>query len=294
MSSICKLFIAVVSLIAAKGNCEIYKYQDANGKWQYTDKKPKDTTPEVVEYKTHETKEIKPEFRLERGANGNSVYVKNPFYAPMQIEIKSNQLESGRQDWLIPALGMARLFARKEAIEPYEYRWQLGDPKAVPRNQYYRYPIKSGACVQISQGFNGRYSHTDESSRYAVDIATNVGTSVVAARSGVVVQVKDDYPMGGVNEYFLDKANFVSIIHEDGSLATYAHILLGSAEVKPGDRVQIGQELAKSGSSGFSSGPHVHFAIMRNAGNRQISIPFEFIDANGARIAPVRGLKMCE
>lgn len=289
-----RLAIAISCLCASSSYAEIYKYQDANGKWQFSDKKPKGAEPEVVVYENHEPKQVKPDLWVEKGAGVNHLHVRNPFYAPLQIELKSKQLKSGRKDWVIPPLEAVRLMTRKEPIEPFDYRWQLGNPEAVPQNQYYHYPIKSGSCVHISQGFNGSFSHAKDSSRYAVDIATNVGTSVVAARSGVVVQVKDDYHMGGVNEYFLDKANFVSILHEDGSFARYVHILLGSAEVKPGDRVQVGQELAKSGSSGFSSGPHLHFVILRNDGFRPISIPFQFIAADGARVMPRQGLKMCE
>ncbi len=294
MYLVCVVLIVVTSLYAPGAFSEIYKYQDANGKWQFSDKKPKDANPEIIEYKSHEAKRIKPDFWVEKGEGVNHLQVGNPFHAPLQIELKSKQAKSGHKEWVIPAQAVTRLITSKEAIEPYDYRWQLGNPEAVPGNQFYHYPIKSGSCVHISQGFNGRFSHSKDSSRYAIDIAANVGTSVVAARSGVVVQVKDDYHMGGVNEYFLDKANYISIIHEDGSIARYVHILLGSAEVKPGDRVQVGQELAKSGSSGFSSGPHLHFVVVRNGGFRDLSIPFQLIAPDGARVTPAEGLKMCE
>ncbi len=288
-----RFLMFVVGLIAPYCFAQVYKYQDANGKWQFSDKKPQHTEAEVLDYKNQETKSVKPDFRLEQRDGVHYLSVRNPFHAPLQLELRSKQLAQGGKEWLIPPLAHIQLMQTKRAIEPYDYRWHLGDPGPVGTQQEYYFPVDSGSCVHISQGFNGRFSHSKDSSRYAVDIATNVGTSIVAARAGVVVQAKDDYHMGGVNEYFLDKANYISVLHPDGTLARYVHILLGSALVKPGDRVQIGQEIAKSGSSGFSSGPHLHFVISRNGGFRDISVPFKFIARDGVRLVPVEGLKMC-
>lgn len=273
---------------------EIYKYQDANGKWQFTDKKPKQADAEQVNYKSNEKKKQEPEFTIEQRKGVNYFQVNNPFYAPMALELKSTQVKRGKQEWLIPPKSSLNLIQTTSAIEPYKYRWQLGDPKVSPAQQYYQFPVQSLECTRISQGFNGRFSHTKDHSRFAVDIAMNVGTPIVAARAGIVVGVKDDYHMGGVNEYFLDKGNYVSVIHDDGTFASYFHILLGTAAVKPGDQIQAGQLLAKSGSSGFSSGPHLHFVINRNAGFRQLSIPFKFVTKNGNAIEPTEGLKICD
>lgn len=273
---------------------EIYKYQDANGKWQYTDKKPQKAQAEVVSYKTSEAKQIEPELALERRDNVYYLRVKSPFYAPIELELVSTQFKSGRQKWLIPALANKVLIQSKTPIEPFQYRWHLGDPAAIPAKQLYQFPVDSDSCVRISQGFNGRFSHSTDHSRFAVDVALNVGTPILAARAGVVVGVKDDYHMGGVNEYFLDKANYISVMHEDGSFAGYFHILLGSAEVKPGDQVHIGQKLAESGSSGFSSGPHLHFVITLNRGFSNHSIPFKFVAVDGAEFTPQQGMKICD
>ncbi|MBU2713367.1 hypothetical protein [Zooshikella harenae] len=64
-----------------------------------------------------------------------------------------------------------------------------------------------------------------------VDIGMKVGTYIAAARPGTVVSVKKDYHMRGTSNYFLDKANYVMVMHDDGTYATYAHILLGTAMV---------------------------------------------------------------
>jgi len=72
----------------------------------------------------------------------------------------------------------------------------------------------------------------------------------------------------------------------------YAHILIGSARVKPGDRVAVGDVLARSGSSGYSTGPHLHFVIRKNSGLQTVSIPFSFRDADGAPFTPREGMKL--
>lgn len=273
---------------------EIYKYQDENGKWQFTDKKPKGAEAELVNYKSNEKRQQGPLFQIKDSRGRKHLSAKNPFHAPVQVELVSTQLKNQRQQWLIPPRSTLVLLKDEETIAPYQYRWYLGDPQASTNDQRYQFPVQQLSCVYISQGFNGRFSHTKDHSRYAIDIAMNVGTSIVAARAGVVIAVKDDYHMGGVNEFFLDKGNYVSVLHEDGTFAMYGHILLGTAAVKAGDNVQAGQLLAKSGSSGFSSGPHLHFVISRNGGFRQLSLPFHFVTKNGNAIVPAEGMKICD
>lgn len=115
-----------------------------------------------------------------------------------------------------------------------------------------------------------------------------VGDGIHAARDGLVVGVKDDYHMGGVDRFFLDKANYVRVLHSDHTFGVYAHILLGSAVVKVGDRVKAGDLLASAGTSGYSTGPHLHFVIQRNDGNQIVSEPFRLQIGQGV-FPPIAG-----
>ena len=91
------------------------------------------------------------------------------------------------------------------------------------------------------------------------------------------MDVEEDFNHGGTNlEEFGDKANHVRILHDDGTMALYAHLDLASVIVRPGARVRAGQKIARSGNTGFSSGPHLHFAIQQNVGMKLISVPFRF------------------
>ena len=125
---------------------------------------------------------------------------------------------------------------------------------------------------------------------HAVDIAMPVGTDVVAARDGIVFDVSSTNFKGGPDaDQYADLANIVRILHDDGTFALYAHLNWNSIRVNPGDRVQAGQYIADSGNTGFSSGPHLHFAVQRNLGMRVESIPVTFRGPGDSSINPQRG-----
>ena len=67
--------------------------------------------------------------------------------------------------------------------------------------------------------------------------------------------------------------NFVRILHDDGTMGVYLHLMRHSVLVAEGQRVQVGTPLARSGNTGNSSGPHLHFVIQRNVGLALESIP---------------------
>ena len=142
----------------------------------------------------------------------------------------------------------------------------------------------------VSQGFDGGKTHVDEESRYAIDIAMPLGTQILAARGGVVMDVEEDFNRGGTDiEKYAEKANHVRILHDDGTMSLYAHLGLASVIVRPGAKVRRGQLIARSGNTGFSSGPHLHFAIQQNTGMKMISLPFEFRRPDGSSAPPREG-----
>ena len=143
-------------------------------------------------------------------------------------------------------------------------------------------PFSSNAQWTISQGFYGQASHNDSLSEYAVDFDIPMGTPVHAARTGIVMEVIDQYPdTGGVRKSDVEHANVIRILHEDGSMAVYGHLMQDSAVVTPGLWLVGGTVIAQSGNSGFTRGPHLHFAIQLNSGMQLNSIPFQMRSANG-------------
>lgn len=271
---------------------EIYKYQDENGRWKFTDKKPADKPTETINYKSKLPVELTPILTRQKLEDGFGLMVENPFYAPMLLEITSEAVPASERRHVIAARSMKQVLQTREALGRFEYRWMLGDPEAKLGVQLYRLPV--AGCPAITQAFNGEFSHQHEGSRYAVDIALPIGSPVVAARPGVVVRVKDDYHMGGTDEFFLDKANYVQVLHEDGTFAVYAHLLMGTAVVKPGDSVSTHTPLGKSGSSGYSTGPHLHFVVSHMGDFSYQSLAFQFLSDSGRAFTPVAGKTVCD
>ena len=167
---------------------------------------------------------------------------------------------------------------------PIEHFYLLGEPMDKPAVQIIPLPYSTQKRFRVSQGFNGRYSHSGRGNRYALDISMPIGESIVAVKSGVVADAADNFSIGGAANYFLDKANHITVMHDDGSYAIYAHILYGSLDVQIGDTVQQGQVIARVGNTGFSTGPHLHFVMRYNSGQGAYSIPFKFQTAAGIKL----------
>ncbi|KLI98897.1 hypothetical protein WQ56_14125 [Luteimonas sp. FCS-9] len=158
-----------------------------------------------------------------------------------------------------------------------------GHPGARPRDVEYAYPLR-GAPVRIAQGFGGGFSHRHDEHRYAVDFAVDEGTPVLAARDGVVMQVEADVWGNARTAAATDdpaRANFVRVLHDDGTMALYAHLQRGGVIVAPGERVRRGDILGFSGDTGASTGPHLHFAVQANRGLRLESLPFRMFGPGG-------------
>jgi len=106
----------------------------------------------------------------------------------------------------------------------------------------------------------------------------------------VVMTVDNDYFGAGLDmAKYAERANNIRIVHADGTMAVYAHLALESARVHVGDRARAGQTIALSGDTGYTSGPHLHFCVQRNADMDLVSIPFRFADAHGGTFTPEAG-----
>jgi murein DD-endopeptidase MepM/ murein hydrolase activator NlpD len=164
-----------------------------------------------------------------------------------------------------------------------------GKPGARPRDVDYRVPLRQRE-QRVDQGYGGTFSHTDPQNLYAMDFAAPIGTPVVAARDGVVMQVENDFDKAGLNlEKYGGRANFVRILHDDGTMALYAHLQEGGVLVRPGQPVRAGQQIGLSGNTGFTTGPHLHFAVQVNRGMRLVSIPFRMPGITATRTARAPG-----
>jgi murein DD-endopeptidase MepM/ murein hydrolase activator NlpD len=111
-----------------------------------------------------------------------------------------------------------------------------------------------GPTGRVSSAFGWRNDPFDGAVKFhsGTDIAMPVGQDVLAAQAGRVESV------GDVPGYGLT----VLVRHQGGISTRYAH--LSEATVKAGEAVTQGQVIAKSGSSGKSTGPHLHFEVLKD------------------------------
>jgi murein DD-endopeptidase MepM/ murein hydrolase activator NlpD len=267
-------------------SADVYKYQNEQGKWVFTDKKPTTSAAaETISYETNIEEKNEPRTYI---TTDNNIEIRNPFYIPIEIKLRDENDELFYHSTV--GANTTKTISRGGDYSPnYTYSWLRGDPSSTHASTHYQTPFKSSFKRKITQAFNGKFSHNSRGSRHAVDIALPVGTPIVAARAGAVIYTKDDYAFSGRSKYFLDKANRVEVLHDDGTYAVYAHLLQGTVKVDIGDTVSAGTELGKSGSSGFSTGPHLHFVIRKNNGFETVSVPFKLSDNNGQAYTPIAG-----
>jgi murein DD-endopeptidase MepM/ murein hydrolase activator NlpD len=141
-------------------------------------------------------------------------------------------------------------------------------PSPEPSHSSFVHPVGGAAVGQPYGNANAMYAlgyHT------GVDFSAASGTNTVAVTSGEVV-ASDTSSAYGVN---------VQIKHDDGYYSLYAH--LSGAAVSPGDRVEPGDLVGYVGSTGNSSGPHLHYEIRTTPqfGDGNFIDPLEYLRNNG-------------
>lgn len=155
----------------------------------------------------------------------------------------------------------------------------------------YRLPYAPGRSFPIIQSYDSRLSHRG-AERFTVDFGMPRGTPVHAAREGVVVLVEDSHVVGCELDECGRFANFVVVLHEDGTTGEYFHLEPRTAVVRPGERIRRGQLLARSGNTGFSTAPHLHFGVYRTgADGRTESLAVRFAARGGTVTMPRSGAR---
>ena len=285
---------------------KLYKYQDEKGRWYYTDIAP---TAELNKKTKVEVRQINVAAKQRVWLNQigekrqPEFVIRNDYFGPIEVEIAFSEHENVRATPVLPrkfviSPGVSLPLFGLGAINEYQgwryglnYRYSLGEPSARHDEQAIYYPpFASDSKFQISQAFNGQFSHTDGQNKYAIDLSMPEGSEIHAARAGVVMSLQNDFFKGGTDKQaYKARANSIRILHDDGSMAVYAHLQVERAQVYEGMQVDAGQLIAYSGNTGFSSGPHLHFAVQVNQDMHLVAVPFKFSDVHGKASEPRAG-----
>ena len=148
----------------------------------------------------------------------------------------------------------AKAQAEKEDLNRQLER-ELAGLKDDPNGSSYNggkmaWPVPAGGRISSPYGYR---TYPDVGLHTGIDIAIAQGNSIVAAESGTVIRV-----INGTTGY----GKYLMVNHGNGTVTLYAHA--SKIVVAVGDQVSRGQKIAEIGSTGFSTGPHLHFEVRIN------------------------------
>jgi murein DD-endopeptidase MepM/ murein hydrolase activator NlpD len=282
----------------------VYKYRGVDGHWVYSDRQPQGQSRRTPLNETPAAIAAGVALREVTNVDGKAVLVAaNGFPGWVQVAYR---VESSRNlDPAAPSSGNLLVPPRDQtflmALAPidasfpvevsFSYQYLHGHPGTRHRpDTPYMLPFAPASAHRVSQAYPDVMTHATAATRHAIDFEMPVGTAVLAAREGIVIETAEEFSGSGLDlEVDGDQANFVRILHDDGTLALYGHLNRHSIRVEPGERVARGEYIADSGNTGFSSGPHLHFVVQRNRAGAMESVPVHFAGAAGSVVTLATG-----
>lgn len=231
-------------------------------------------------------------YRVERD-DRIEVYAQNSNIYPVTIELDL-QVEHLKSDRNLPYTGIISAQGNEKLLDllftdkdqgwniQSSYTYYPGNIFAQHQDSYaYRLPYPKGESYEVAQGFGGTFSHQGDL-QHSLDFDMPEGTPVYAARDGKVVMLEQENKKGGPDESMMEFANYITVLHDDGTFADYSHLRYKSVIVQLGQEVKRGQIIGYSGATGFATGPHLHFVIKKaKKGGGFFSIPVEFTTVKG-------------
>ena len=175
-------------------------------------------------------------------------------------------LERAREEYAINEAAEAALNAQLDAINAQiAAEEEAARQEAMQNNQQYTgtgstatgsyiWPCPSSTYVTSRYGYRTHPIFGDQRPHSGIDISANTGATIVAADSGTV----------SVATYSDSYGNYVTIYHSNGTYTLYAH--MSSLAVSAGQSVSQGDTIGYAGSTGWATGPHLHFEIRANGG----------------------------
>jgi hypothetical protein len=153
---------------------------------------------------------------------------------------------------------LACSFMASAQLTDKEIRDLKGGRVKPDNSPVYHLPFTTGSKFFLIQAYNSKMSHKHELS---LDFKMKKGSTICAAREGIVTATKADSDAGGLKDEFLSQGNHIIIKHADGSEAMYWHLKKDGVLVNIGDTVKQGQPVGYSGNTGYTAFPHLHFQV---------------------------------
>ncbi len=200
-----------------------------------------------------------------------------------QVEARNLDGDARPKRLVLAAAKRERVYRfQKRRLGDWDLDWRYSYHFGVVGAQHddsvvYLLPYRPGASYKVLQGYDGNFTHKGHL-RYSVDWAMPEGSDVLAARGGVVVRLRESSDRGGTDPGDRGRENYIWIRHDDGTLAQYQHLQKDGVLVERGDRVEAGQLIARSGNTGYSTEPHLHFHVATPSRGRYafVTIPVRF------------------
>lgn len=166
-----------------------------------------------------------------------------------------------------------------------KYWWPIGGSEIKEVNGV-RFATGNPTTTRITSYFGSTESGIHDNGHGALDIAAAGVHYIIAAKSGKVIYPKPgdkiDYGVGSINTK--GYGNYVILEHDDGNYTIYGHMLANSIPVVAGQKVSQGQIIGQMGSSGNSTGQHLHFEIRALSNNKNNRVdPLNYVSVNNPR-----------
>lgn len=162
-------------------------------------------------------------------------------------------------------------FNTKEVITPIpieeETIFNLDFSENDNQNNKFINPIHSKNIIRVSSNYGKRKNPITKKEQFhnGIDLIATINTEIYATKNGEVITATND----------LKKGNYIQIKHANNFQTNYHH--LNHLKIKKGDKVVAGQLIGTVGSTGKSTGPHLHYEVMKDDKNID---PINFIDVN--------------
>ncbi|PSL54685.1 murein DD-endopeptidase MepM/ murein hydrolase activator NlpD [Saccharothrix carnea] len=143
---------------------------------------------------------------------------------------------------------------------------QITETREAEQAEARRPKFARPAAGLFTSGWGGRWGEM----HYGIDIAGPIGTPILSAADGVVIEAG---PASGFGLW-------VKVEHADGSVTVYGHV--DTYSVRKGQRVLAGEQIARMGNRGFSTGPHLHFEVW-NPDGKKVN-PLSWLNSKGISV----------